>query len=188
MARRNAQAVINMKTILVIITILFSPVMADDNAGKCLFMPDELVELANSIGFEQFSNFYSELGMVYGPPFVYGYISNLPSENSVVFWCEDTSKSVSIFQKNILVFAERDSEWDAFQIKDIIRLSILGGLTLKRDSVSSLNDFQYSDSVDTPGPKGVPLEDYIIEVYYDGNTTQFYRFQENTFIRPDSGC
>ncbi len=141
-------------------------------------MPEELIEIANSLNCEQVIDFYNERPGMIEPPFAYGVLSG-DRENSAVFWCK--SKNDQRFYK--LVFVSKKTFRDKWDYEIIIETkNYPNGLSIVKNSKISLDNFRYIADPEKHGPDGVLPTSSVILSYYDGVAKYFYNYSGHWLI------
>lgn len=169
--------------ILRILTVLV--VLAPAGAGgENLVMPEDLVKFAADRNCAQVSNFFqNRLGKV-NPPYVYGYGDHTDEENSVVFWCADTSGKGKPFR---LMFKFKTPYSDPDDCPDVIEFGIPRGLSIERNMKGlTLDGFFYVSDPKQKLPKGVRMDENAVRNEYGGAGEIFYCYEGNwTMVQLD---
>lgn len=148
-------------------------------------MPQQLYDVAKLNGYDQIDGFYTQTADALNPCFTYGYYSDDNQKgkyNSAVFWCKKQDGKENEYY---LLIASKPSQFDAMTIKDVIpwrKSNRVGGLSLYKDTTSTLDNFFYIDD-ETTGPSNVKLHDKVIRSEYSGLVIEFYKYKGRWLVR-----
>lgn len=129
-----------------------------------LLLPEELIEGAVSLGYEQIANFYENKPGMVSPCYIYGCLAG-DQELSALFW----AKNKAATKEYALILMEKKNFLEKGTFKIIYRTgNFPRGLSIKKVNKIELTSFHYLYDLKRVG-KGETLESAIlINDVYDG--------------------
>lgn len=144
-----------------------------------LIMPEELLEIAKENSCTQVDDFYKGKPGMVKPPFVYSYTAG-SEEDSAVFWCQKIENNKKY---NYLLFMFKKPNELAACAKKVEWKNPPRGLSLYKDSNTTLETFVYINNPKKKGPKNERLKHNAILSEYDGVEELFYCYEGEWLVR-----